>query len=205
MLNASECIVACSPARICHVSVNAVDPSICSRKCTSGMVYEDAEKLYAEVRKEGEKLLEEAFGALFPKSIPVSPSTQIPNKPGRLIAFNTTPFARRDVVKVPLGGNARIKNQVVQASKDVKTSYALMECESDGNGNLSVSTGLYADCMPVSGMLYSYRPRSTQIDVCAVFTNGSDHFVLRNSSVQLTITQGRITSLRDVALEFDYS
>ncbi|OSX57004.1 glycoside hydrolase family 38 protein [Postia placenta MAD-698-R-SB12] len=151
---------------------------------SSGMVYEDAEKLYAEVRKEGEKLLEEAFGALFPKSIPVSPSTQIPNKAGRLIALNTTPFARRDVIKVPLGGNARIKNQVVQASKDVKTGYALMESESDGNGNLSVSTGLYADCMPVS-----------------VFTNGSDHFVLRNSSVQLTITQGRITSLRDVALD----
>ncbi|KAF8077573.1 hypothetical protein FPV67DRAFT_1662392 [Lyophyllum atratum] len=30
-----------------------------------GMVYDDAEKLYAEVRKDGESLLEEAFGVLF--------------------------------------------------------------------------------------------------------------------------------------------
>lgn len=35
-----------------------------------------------------------------------------------------------------------------------------------------------------------------------VYTNGSDHFVLRNSSVQLTISDGRITSLLDVKLEY---
>ena len=39
-------------------------------------------------------------------------------------------------------------------------------------------------------------------NVLSVFTNGSDHFVLRNSSVQLTISEGRITSLYDVQLEY---
>ena len=34
-----------------------------------------------------------------------------------------------------------------------------------------------------------------------VMTNGRGHFVLRNSSVQLTISDGRITSLYDVDLE----
>jgi alpha-mannosidase len=33
-----------------------------------------------------------------------------------------------------------------------------------------------------------------------VYTNGSDHFVLRNEAVQLTISEGRITSLLDVKL-----
>lgn len=33
-----------------------------------------------------------------------------------------------------------------------------------------------------------------------VYTNGSDHFVLRNASVQLTISKGRISSLYDVNL-----
>lgn len=33
-----------------------------------------------------------------------------------------------------------------------------------------------------------------------VYTNGSDHFVLRNAGVQLTISKGRISSLVDVKL-----
>lgn len=33
-----------------------------------------------------------------------------------------------------------------------------------------------------------------------VFTNGTDHFVLRNANVQLTISEGRVTSLIDVRL-----
>jgi hypothetical protein len=33
-----------------------------------------------------------------------------------------------------------------------------------------------------------------------VFTNGTNHFVLRNASVQLTISEGRINSLIDVKL-----
>ncbi|KAJ7113396.1 hypothetical protein C8R44DRAFT_796454 [Mycena epipterygia] len=32
----------------------------------------------------------------------------------------------------------------------------------------------------------------------AAYTTGSDHLVLRNSSVQLTTSKGRITSLMDV-------
>ena len=37
-----------------------------------------------------------------------------------------------------------------------------------------------------------------------VYTNGSDHFVLRNASVQLTISKRRITSLVDVKLKLDF-
>lgn len=35
-----------------------------------------------------------------------------------------------------------------------------------------------------------------------VYTNGSDHFVLRNPSIQLTISHGRITSLLDIKLRY---
>ncbi|KZT05154.1 glycoside hydrolase family 38 protein [Laetiporus sulphureus 93-53] len=144
-----------------------------------GMVYDDAEKLYAEVRKDGEQLLEDAFSALFPKSISLSNAT---GGLGKLVAFNTTSFPRRDVVKVPLrGGAARLKSQVVQVSKDGTEGFALMDCAE--GGNLALPNGLFADSMPVS-----------------VFTKGSDHFVLRNQSVQLTISDGRITSLLDVEL-----
>ncbi|PSR71657.1 hypothetical protein PHLCEN_2v12510 [Hermanssonia centrifuga] len=143
-----------------------------------GMVYDDAEKLYAEVRKDGEYLLEEAFGALFPKSLPLTSATV--KAPGNIVAFNTTPFPRRDVVQVPL--SPQMRSKVVQGSKDGLTGFALFDC-SKGE-NLAHPTGFFADCMPVS-----------------VFTNNSDHFVLRNSSVQLTVSKGRITSLIDVQLE----
>ncbi|KAJ7845556.1 hypothetical protein B0H14DRAFT_3454982 [Mycena olivaceomarginata] len=41
---------------------------------------------------------------------------------------------------------------------------------------------------------WGYRPVS-------VYTNGADHFVLRNANVQLSISKGRITSLVDVVLK----
>lgn len=123
------------------------------------MVYEDAEKLYAEVRKEGEELIEEAFTALLPKSIPLSEPTLKLKKSGTLVAFNTTFFPRRDVVKVPLvGGSAsRLRSQVVQVSKDGTSGFALVDCSS--GDSLSLCSGLYADCMPTSGgflILFGY-------------------------------------------------
>ncbi|KAK7679936.1 hypothetical protein QCA50_016882 [Cerrena zonata] len=140
-----------------------------------GMVYDDAEKLYSEVRKDGKHMINEAFKALFPSSSDVAA--------GNIVAYNTTFFPRRDVVKIPLAGNgSRLRNQVVQASKDGSYGYALLD--GSNGGHISRPTGLFADCLPVS-----------------VLTNGKGHFVLRNSSVQLTINDGRITSLYDVDLD----
>ncbi|KAL6305038.1 glycosyl hydrolases family 38 N-terminal domain-containing protein [Sparassis latifolia] len=148
----------------------------------SGMVYEDAEKLYAEVRKDGKDLIEKAFEALIPRSIPLTEASAKAAKSGKLVAYNTTFFPRRDVVKIPLaGGASSLRSQAVQASEHGLTGYALMD--GSAASGLASTTGLYADSMPVS-----------------VFTNGSDHFVLRNTSVQLTIAKGRITSLVDVEL-----
>ena len=58
-------------------------------------------------------------------------------------------------------------------------------------------TGLYADCMPPAGM-----SNQSSCLVCVsmlmpltAFSNGLDNFILENSSVQLTVSKGRITSL----------
>ena len=167
------------------------------------MVYDDAEKLYAEVRKEGEALIEEAFEAMLQASTPLT-ATAKPTS-GNLVAFNTTFFPRRDVIKVPLGKGvqaAKLRSKVVQTSKDGKEGYALMDC-SEG-GSLSFCSGLFADCNPTAGEYISVSgiPVSTYFLVVQVYTNGSDHFVLRNASVQLTISDGRITSLLDVDLGY---
>lgn len=117
------------------------------------MVYDDAEKLYAEVAKEGHSLIEEAFKAIFPPSVSLADPTMKSKKTGTLVGFNTTFFPRRDIVEVPLVGAAsRLRSQVVQASKDGMTGLALMDCAAPGG--LSYGTGMYADCKPVSGEFY---------------------------------------------------
>jgi len=131
------------------------------------MVYDDAEKLYSEVRTSG--ILPRPRFSLLPSS-----------KSMDILATNTTPFARRNVVRVPLA-NSTLRSQVVQASKDGTYGYALLS-DADVEGT-AVARGILADCMPVS-----------------VFTNGSDYFVLKNRTVQLTISSGRIMSLVDVQL-----
>ena len=171
----------------------------------SCMVYEDAEKLYAEVRKDGESLLEEAFGALFPKSLPISKGTPLKSSGGSrdLVAFNATFFPRRDVVRIPLWGAAsHLKSKVVQTSADGSVGYASMD---DSRGeSLSIPSGLYADCMPASGVsLSGFHTISvlTHSFAFLVQSSGPQSFLPRNVSLQLTISDGRITSLVDVKLK----
>ncbi|KAI8992732.1 glycosyl hydrolases family 38 N-terminal domain-containing protein [Trametes punicea] len=148
-----------------------------------GMVYEDAEKLYAEVRKEGETLIEEAFKAIFPPSTSVSDPVFKTKEGGDLIGYNTTFHPRRDIVEVPLVGRALwLRSQILQTSKDGTVGLALMECPTAGG--VAYGTGMNADCMPVSAV-----------------RAGADQFILKNAAVELTIYGGRITRLYDVALE----
>ena len=116
------------------------------------MVYDDAEKLYAEVRKDGETLLEEAFKAIFPPSVSLADPAFKSKKTGTIVGFNTTFFPRRDIVEVPLTGAAqRLKSQVVQTSKNGTSGLALFHCAA--GGGVAYGTGMYADCKPVSGTL----------------------------------------------------
>ena len=128
------------------------------------MVYDDAEKLYAQVKEDGSELIDEAFEAIFgwassdARTQPVS---------GDFIGFNTTPFPRRDVVKVPFAGPhaAKLRSKLVQTTKDGKEGYALMDCSM--GGPLSSSSGMFADCHPVSSKLVSVMPGNATEDSCA--------------------------------------
>jgi len=122
----------------------------------SGMVYEDAEKLYAEVRKDGEALLKEAFDVLLGSSSALTAENVKTLTPSsKIVGFNTTFFERSDIIEVPLvGAGAGLKSQVLQTSSDGKVGYAVMNCPGGGNvGFLSTpSTGLHAQMLPVSGV-----------------------------------------------------
>lgn len=115
------------------------------------MVYEDAEKIYSEVKKEGNAMLNDALGSLLQSSFCIPDGTFSMSSAGSIVALNTTMFPRLDVVKVPLGGSggSKLKSKVVQTSKDGSYGYMLMQAEK-GLG-LSFSRGLFADCNPAIG------------------------------------------------------
>ncbi|KAF8512088.1 glycoside hydrolase family 38 protein [Hysterangium stoloniferum] len=148
-----------------------------------GMVYEDAEKIYARVAKDGGVLLEAAFKALMPKSIPISLDKPLQTTlNGKIIAYNTTPFARLDVVQVPLSGSGgnKLKAEVVQIAKGGNSGFILVDATSAPGP--ATARGLYVDVQPATAQAHA-----------------DGRFILMNSHVILTITDGRITSLIDVA------
>ena len=122
------------------------------------MVYDDAEVLYGEVKKDGEALLEEAFSVLFPNSVPLTSSTRSKSLAGssKIVAYNTTFFPRWDIIKVPLAkAGSALKAQILQASDDGKEGYAIMHCLAVGPGELKhPSNALHAHLKPVSGMAF---------------------------------------------------
>ncbi|KAF8671950.1 Alpha mannosidase, middle domain [Rhizoctonia solani] len=153
-----------------------------------GMVYEDAEKLYSEITKECKSILEEAFDTLLVGSTPIDLNTPFEiSTPGKVLAVNTTPFPRREVVQVPLrsSGDKSLRTAAVQITSDSQTGYVLMDAR-DGVG-IAQPIGLFADVKPVSG---KFRKLSLSAD-----------FILKNSTVCMTISKGRIVSLVDVQLD----
>ncbi|KAJ7351290.1 hypothetical protein DFH08DRAFT_1078386, partial [Mycena albidolilacea] len=131
-----------------------------------GMVYDDAKKLYQEVREADEKMLDDVLD---------------------LVAYNTMFFPRCEVVQVllPAVGDSALRTQVGQLAADGMTGYAVVH--SVGSGRPSVLA------VPPVTEAWGFTPVS-------VYTNGGNYFVLRNASVQLTISRGRITRLLDVQL-----
>lgn len=93
------------------------------------MVYDDAEQLYSEVHKDCQTLLEDALGVLLSDSVPLSENSPI-SQLFNVIAVNTTPFARRDIIKMPLSGvGQNLLSKPVQTSVDGKHCYALLQTQ----------------------------------------------------------------------------
>lgn len=86
------------------------------------MVYDDAEKLYAEVRQDAETMLDDALDVILGGAAPAAHATAL----DQLVAYNTTFFPRREVVRVPTAGGLR--TQVAQLSADGKEGYTVVDC-----------------------------------------------------------------------------
>ena len=162
------------------------------------MVYEDAEKLYAEVRRDTEALTEEALRVIYPGSLSLSSA---PSGPLTLFAHNTTPFSRRDIVRVPLGGGTSTGN-VLQTTSDGKEGYVVLEGGPGGGiilpsqiSSQDLKGARFPHCLEHVDLF-----NNRGIGVTAQSAS-SEHFVLRNENMRLTVSDGRITSLFDVRLQ----
>lgn len=136
---------------------------------TSGMVYEDAEVLYAEVAKDGTGLIEEAFQVLFPNSVPLTPETKLqPNTSlNQIIGYNSTFLSRREIVKIPLlGASAGLKTAVAQVDEKTKAGYAIMN---NGVLDASVANNLTLHASGASQDLSSmFIMSSLQCAICSI-------------------------------------
>lgn len=113
------------------------------------MVYDDAEQLYSEVQKDCRVLLEHALGVLLSDSVPLSEKSPIA-QPFNLIAVNTTPFARRDIIKMPLSGvGQNLVSKLAQTTVDGKHCYALLQTKE--NEILAQPAAVSTEHGPVSG------------------------------------------------------
>lgn len=129
-----------------------------------GMIYEDAEKvctlrtvtvslradfetlaqIYAETAAKGKKLLEHALSALLPGSVDVHDC----NATGEdLVAINTTGFARREIIKVPLASARALSDAAIQVSHDGQ-AYVLI----DNSEGAPVVSATSVDALAVSGI-----------------------------------------------------
>ncbi|CAD6569406.1 MAG: Glycoside hydrolase, 38 vacuolar alpha mannosidase [Tremellales sp. Tagirdzhanova-0007] len=146
------------------------------------MVYEDAETKYAAIQKSITQVLNEAYSVLYQNSHPLSAGGLASNT-GTIFAVNNIPhYPRLEVVTVPVAAHHQIKSSSAQISKDGKTGYVLVGAEEKRD-------------------LLIAQPRVLTMPSVSVTQQGADIYVMANSNVRMTVDQGRIVSLVDVALE----
>lgn len=157
------------------------DPILLPRRAGSAirLAYDELDAFYAEIVKRCTALLEKAHRAL---SLGAPLASADLKQKGKLLALNPLRLGRREVVRVPLDGRGQLKAHCGQVAQGGKNGFMLVSAPADaGVGEVK---GLFADLHPVQAE-----------------QKGKDEFALRSGSVELTLRDGRITSLVDVALK----
>ena len=117
-----------------------------------------------------------------------------------LFAINNIPdYPRREVIAVECATGPLVRTSAAQIGKQGDRAYVLVEAGKKGSEELVAKTkGLFADAPNVSGELKHVDDPFAHSLVQEV---SADVFEMANSSVKMTIKDGRITSLKDVALK----
>lgn len=158
------------------------------------MAYDDAEKIYAEVAAKGSALLESALKALYPSSLPFK-SSNSHSGGDELIAINTSPYPRRELVKISLESARERSDAFIQLAGDSKGAWVLFENKSRaGAGENWTGTKSMKEVEEMKLGVEGRGARAKDL--------GEEGFSLSNSQLVVKISnQGRITSLFDLEQE----
>ncbi|GAA5976513.1 hypothetical protein JCM11641_001325 [Rhodosporidiobolus odoratus] len=179
-----------------------------------GMVYEDAERIYASISEKGSTLLEDALSALIPNSVSLS-ATSTQTASGELVAIDTLGLAsRRELVKVPLAVARGLSDAALQKAGG-DAAWVLFETGGDEMVHRPVSVAgvdgllgkdggargrlLHLDLIP--GLRGLSKSKSLAYGFClaalAAKSTGST-FTLCNFFLAVTVDKkGRLTSILD--------
>lgn len=142
------------------------------------LAYDELDAWYAEIVKRCTSLLEKAHDAL---SFGTALHSADLKQKGKILVLNPLRLPRQEVIRVPLDSKGFLKTQCGQLAKNGKEGFMLASCEAgEGVGEIK---GLFADLQAVKAE-----------------QKGADEFTIKSSSVEVTIKDGRIASLVDVAL-----
>ncbi|GAA6017633.1 hypothetical protein JCM11491_005308 [Sporobolomyces phaffii] len=153
-----------------------------------GLVYEDAEKIYANIAAKGADLLSSALDALLPSTVSVDSSSVISGSPDTIFAVSTTTLPCRSLARIPLSAARALSDAAIQPSRDGdETAYVVLEVGEKG-GLLAQSKT--SDEISKAG--WSVRARKTE----------NDSITLSNDQLAVVISsEGRLTSVFDKGAE----
>ncbi|KAK0567954.1 Glycoside hydrolase, 38 vacuolar alpha mannosidase [Tilletia horrida] len=151
------------------------------------LVYDDIEKIYADIRKRGNKILHDAIHSL--KVADAAEWDQADDEESGIWAFNTLAIPRRELVSIPASHAQRLPRsatvQISPATAEAGEREALVVVEdASGRGAASVVENA------------SSIMRNSQ----AVFVNEVSHnvFELNNGVLSVKVSDGRISSIYDI-------
>ncbi|KAK0524454.1 Glycoside hydrolase, 38 vacuolar alpha mannosidase [Tilletia horrida] len=152
------------------------------------MVYDDIEKIYANLRKKGSKLMHDATHAL--RAVEKSQWDQAEDDEALVWGFNTLAIPRRELVSIPakqakaLPRTATVQMGPTAESGDSERQAWVVVEDATGRGSVSVVENAAAIM------------RNSQ----AVFVNEVSHnnFELNNGVLSVKVSNGRISSIYDI-------
>lgn len=143
------------------------------------MIHEDQRQKYRAILIKANNLLEEAYKILYAGSTEVTGSTKV-SSIENLVAINPTPgIPRREVIPVCLKSTPGLRSFCAQVNAKKTQGYIIAET-ARSNPLSAAITGLFGDSPPASAQQIA-----------------SDVFTLQNSTLDMTIKEGRITSIYD--------
>ena len=147
-------------------------------------IYEDAEVKYAAIQKSISAVLHEANAILYDGATPLDAGA-IVAKSGSIFAINTLQdYPRQGIIAVPSDAHPEIKDCAVQHVGSAKVSLLLVNAADPMRPLVGLPQGLYASVTPATA-----KEESMGV------------FVMSNSTLDMTLKDGRIVSIYDKQAE----